>query len=252
MNFYYRDMADGMTDERELNNSLYWLLRIAFYGSCIGEILKAIFGGCAVGAFTLSLCAVSALAELEWCNQNQQSIDEKGKPQVSKNNRDLFMEWINKWLKNRRTCLSYDAKALYAVRCALVHSYGWAEQLIKAEIDGYTLLRRDSAKHCIMLPSKEGGLVYNLNLEDLITDLIFAVDDCMWHLQPQIDERFMNYVRRLIVPKKWDFEGNILVNTELISLDFFDKRLSEYRLRIDSREVLERIVALYGRKNLAG
>jgi len=62
---------DDLEQELELNNNLYWLLRYGFYGAVVGDILKAASGGACVGTFTLCVCGISALAELEWCNKKQ-------------------------------------------------------------------------------------------------------------------------------------------------------------------------------------
>jgi hypothetical protein len=55
MNIEHIAKIDDWEIESALNNNLIWLLKRGFYGTCIGEILKAVRGGSVVGAFTLSL-----------------------------------------------------------------------------------------------------------------------------------------------------------------------------------------------------
>jgi hypothetical protein len=155
----------------------------------------------------------------------------------------LFIAWVKRWLNTVSGSSKYDEDAMYAIRCALVHSYGWAEQMNKASIDSYLLMRRQPNKHCLNInqPDKR---VYCLNLEDLLADLIFAAHNCIWHLAPNHADGFVNYTRNLIAPKKLDIVGNIVVDGAATSLDFFDKRLSELHLEIERADVVDKLQLL--------
>lgn len=241
-------MDEELRQEQYLNNNLYWLLRHAFFGATIGDILRACRGGAHVGAFTLSMCAISAFGELEWCNQNQNFINADGTINASKKERpyekDYFVLWLQRWLNGGRSNDQYDADSTYAIRCALVHSYGWSRALSNASLDGYLLCRREPQKHCHW-ESNGGRPVYWLNLENLIADVIIAADQCIWHLVPSSGDGFMNYVRALIAPKKFNIAGQPVVDTNLISLDFFERRLIESPLKLAKSDLIHKIQESY-------
>lgn len=237
---------EAIEEEQKLNNSLHWLLRTAFYAQVVGDILKAISADAIVGAFTLGMCGITAFAELEHWNKHQESINEDGTLSSSlRDNDKIFTDWVRRWLNKGQLDEPYDSLKVYATRCALVHSYGWANKLKKAEIDGYLLTRDQPAFHCNLKKVNDEKWIYRLNLENFIADLIFAFDDCFQNLIQNKNDGFLNYAKALIVAKRLDAsEQFVIVDRRYISLDWFDNRLKESPLHVTKREIIEKIANL--------
>ncbi len=231
---------------KNLNDDLYWRLRHAYFGAIIGDIFKAIRGGSTMGAFTLSMCSISSFAELWWCNKNQNFVDNDGRNLAKRkhlpDDRDLFIDWAQKWLNGGLIDYIYDTTALYALRCSLAHSYGWSRQLNNAALDGFRFCHRRPEKHRLTDRSQKNGYPsYCLNLENFVADIVFAADNCIENLVPSQTDGFLNYVKALTVPLTLDIEGRVVVDPQKISLDFVDKRLSDHPLRITKEELIDKI-----------
>jgi hypothetical protein len=188
------------------------------------------------------------LAELEWCNENQNfinpdgTLDIKNMPRMEENR--LFKGWVYRWLNEDIADKNYSEAELFAIRCSLVHSYGWSRQMDKASLSQFQLTHRQPENHC-KWRSRDGFNYYWLNFENLAADFLFAADACIEQMKPNINDGFLNYVKALVAPWRFDIEGNRVVNRDRVSLHFVDSRLSSRPLGISKPELLEKIRALY-------
>lgn len=80
------------------------------FSTAIADIYRAIRGGCLMGAFTLSMCAIDAMAYLR-------------DALPSSNPGPNFKTWVADWM----VPLNKDCRpaVTWALRCGLVHTYGY-------------------------------------------------------------------------------------------------------------------------------
>lgn len=130
------------------------VLQKRFADTALSDVLRAVDGGSLVGAVTLSLCVIDYLSYLH--------------PKGS-GNRSSFEKTVGDYLQPIDT--RYLPGSIYALRCALVHTYRESDAMKKAGINGYLLKHRDQAFHL----SGASGLL-QLNVDTFIADVIWATD----------------------------------------------------------------------------
>lgn len=133
------------------------LMKRRFFATAIGDGCRALRGRSLVGTVTLAVCVVDALGHLS------RLVPEGG---IGKN----FVAWADRWIVPLRP--SCDASALYAVRCGLVHTYGLADAMTAAGIDGYTFVHSLPGRHW----TRSHGTVI-LNVESVLAETVVAAAD---------------------------------------------------------------------------
>lgn len=131
------------------------LLKYHFFNTSITDILRAIRGKSFLGAFTLSMCSIDAMAYL----YNDLPNEEIG---------DNFRNWVKKWI----VPINSDCKPdiLYALRCGLVHTYGFAKAMENCGLEGFYYVHNQPNKHW----KQRHANVFVLNLDSHIAELIIA------------------------------------------------------------------------------
>jgi len=107
-------------------------VKLRFFGMAIGDILRAIRGGSLMGAFTLSVCAIDAMAYVRGALP-------------SSRNRANFENWVVDWMVPLNSRCRPDV--LYALRCGLVHTYGYARAMKKCGLVGFEYVHDRPAEH---------------------------------------------------------------------------------------------------------
>lgn len=140
-----------------------------FFDLAVGDILRAIRGGSLMGAFTLSVCAIDAMAYL-------------GCALPRKRNRQNFVKWVDTWMVplNPR-CLP---DVLYALRCGLVHTYGYAEAMGSCGVERFQCVHNRPTEHWRQASS--GACV--LNLDSHVAEVIVAAFTFFDHLSSMCRE----------------------------------------------------------------
>ena len=98
------------------------MVKRCFFDTAIADIFRAIRGGSLMGAFTQSMCAIDAMAYL------RNALPEKG-------SRLNFVKWAEDWIVPLNNNCRPDV--LYALRCGLVHTYGYANAMKKCGMQGF-------------------------------------------------------------------------------------------------------------------
>lgn len=127
------------------------IIKFKFFNYTIGDILRAIKGSSLMGAWILSFCAVDYLAHIACITNNIDDI---------KNN---YIEFIKKYMPE------YDSDKIYAIRCALVHTYGLSRIMSAAQLAGYSFTHKNPERNRLYL-----NKIYHLNLSNFVFDLIKA------------------------------------------------------------------------------
>jgi len=148
-------------------------VKLRFFDMAIGDILRAIRGQSLMGAFTLSMCAIDAMAYLRHAVPGNR-------------NRENFERWVADWMVplNGR-CLP---SILYALRCGLVHTYGYANAMQKCSLVGFRYVHNKPSQHW----AEPSPGYYVLNLDSHVAEVCIAAsrffDDVI--LQAQKDAAF--------------------------------------------------------------
>jgi len=142
-----------------MNSNRYDNFKRLFFATAIADILRAIQGNCLVGAFTLSLCCIDYLMYLE--NLPQQGV----------NHEEDFTNFVDRYL--RMIDQRYDGQRIYALRCALVHTYGRAKAM-EDVIDGFFLIHGNPQYHLQDNDNPIQPNIIRLNLENFVTDVIWS------------------------------------------------------------------------------
>lgn len=108
------------------------LARRLFFHMAIADFFRAIRGGCHMGAFTLSVCAIDAMAYL------RNALPDDG-------TRANFKHWVRRWLVPLNKECNPDV--LYAVRCGLVHTYGLSDAMRECGMTGIRYAHNQPTLH---------------------------------------------------------------------------------------------------------
>jgi hypothetical protein len=130
-------------------------LRKRFFDTAVADVLRAIDGGSLIGANTLSLCVIDYLSYLR---------PKSPTGGVKENYRSILDDYLMK-IDPR-----YDSARIYALRCALVHTYAEAEEMKRAKVKGYQFKHKNPAYH---LSGADG--ILRLNADTFVADVIWAV-----------------------------------------------------------------------------
>ena len=130
-------------------------VKLRFFNMAICDILRAIRGGSLMGAFTLSACAVDAMAYV------QGALPTKG-------NRANFVKWVDDWMTplNGRC----RPEVLYALRCGLVHTYGYSDAMDKCGLLGFRYVHNEPSEHW----GQPFSGYYILNLDSHVAEVCLA------------------------------------------------------------------------------
>lgn len=118
----------------------------------IADFFRAIRGGSFIGAFTQSMCSIDAMAYLY-------------NALPSEKNRKNY----EKWVKDFIVPLNQDCEPqiLYAIRCGLVHTYGYSERMKQVKMKAVQFTHNDPKSHWNQKKPKE----YILNLESHLAEV---------------------------------------------------------------------------------
>lgn len=134
---------------------IFDVIKYSFFDMSIADIFRAIRGGSLLGAFTQSMCSIDAMAYL------YNALPDN-------TNRENYEEWVKVFIVPlNKDC---DPQILYAIRCGLVHTYGYSERMKKVRMRGVQYTHNNPKLHW---NQKEPG-VYILNLESLIAEVTIA------------------------------------------------------------------------------
>lgn len=129
------------------------ILRKRFFDTAVADILRAIDGRSLVGAVTLALCVIDYLAYLR---------------PVCRKTGDNYKAFLEDFLVRFEP--RYNKEWIYALRCALVHTYAQADAMERSEprLDGYLLRHLDPTFH---LSGSDN--ILRLNVESFVTDIVW-------------------------------------------------------------------------------
>ena len=126
-----------------------------FFDMAIADILRAIRGRSLMGAFTLSMCAIDIMAYL------RDVLPGEGTKQN-------FVKWVDDYMVPLNAACRSDV--LYALRCGLVHTYGFADAMEKCGLDAFAFVHSQPRHHWTQ-PTPNG---YVVNLEDHVAEVTVA------------------------------------------------------------------------------
>lgn len=142
-------------------------IKLQLFSYAIGDIFKCIDGEALVATFLQCFCIIDYISYI------RNKLPEKG-------NRDNYMEFIKDLLSK------YNGEQLYAIRCALVHTYGHSETMRKAKLKGYSFTHKNSEKHLIYK-----NFILHLNLSDFASDVVKAAWQYFESLNKIKDEKIL-------------------------------------------------------------
>lgn len=103
-----------------------------FFHMAIADFFRAIRGRSHMGAFTLSLCAIDAMAYL------RDALPDEGSG-------ENFREWVRSWILPLNADCVPDV--LWALRCGLVHTYGFSDAMRKCGIQAVRYAHNEPKLH---------------------------------------------------------------------------------------------------------
>lgn len=126
------------------------MAKMKIFSYVVDNILRTIRGRAYLGAFIQSFCFIDYLATIA---------------RFAKNDRiqDNYIKFVKQYLDK------YDPEKLYAIRCALIHTFGTAKAMISANLNGYMFTHKNPENHL-----KLNRDVYFLNLSNFVFDIIKA------------------------------------------------------------------------------
>lgn len=135
------------------DNDLFPFLKYCFFGTSIRDIYRAIRGASLLGAFTLSVCSVEAMAYLY-------------EPLPGKGTKENFKKWVEDWITRNinKKCLP---DVIYGFRCGLVHTYGYSDALEKCGVEKIIYTHNKPDSHW----EKPEPTCYTVNLESLVAEI---------------------------------------------------------------------------------
>jgi len=159
--------------------------KMKLFGYAIGDIIRATRGNSLMGSFVQCFCFVGYIAE----------IARIIKPGEMAGDKICYKNFIEKYLSQ------YDSGKVYAIRCGLVHTYGYANSMNEAKITGYSFQHKNPENH-----RRYENNVYHLNLSNFIFDIIKATYDFFKELESKSEEDLFDYIQRI--------KATLTVNTE--------------------------------------
>lgn len=138
-------------------------VKYRFFDMAIADIIRAIRGESLMGAFTLSMCAIDAMAYLRDALPSQGSGEN-------------FTHWAEEWMVPLNGSCRPDV--LWALRCGLVHTYGYSRAMEKCGIKGYWYVHDKRTEHW----TRPQPNTYVLNLDSHVAELAvaaFGFFDCL-------------------------------------------------------------------------
>ncbi len=145
---------------------------LCLFDTIIGDIYRAIRGRSLLGAFTLSMCAIDAMAHLG-------NADEQG--------RIKFEHWAETWMCPLNNHI--EPEVLYAIRCGLVHTHGVSERMKKIrEKSGMNFTHNNPDQHW----KRVNNCHYTLNLESHVAEVTIAAVHFFRHLAEEADDGYIN------------------------------------------------------------
>ena len=146
------------------------------FGYAIGDIIRATRGGSLVGAFIQCFCFLGYMSEIAHILK----IGEQARDNV------LYKNFIEKYLPQ------YDNEKLYAIRCALVHTYGYSDSMNKAKLSGYSFQHKNPESHRIYADN-----IYCLNLCNFIFDIIKSTHTFFDEVEGKSEDDLFDYRQRI-------------------------------------------------------
>jgi len=179
-----------------------------FFDMAIGDIMRAIRGRSLMGAFTLSMCAIDAMAYIRT-------------PLPKKRSRENFKKWVEDWMVPLNGNCPPDV--LYALRCGLVHTYGYAEAMRNCGLHAFTYVHDQPQDHW----NQPVANSYVVNLESHVAEVTVAAfkffDDLAFLCAQDstLDRQFAARARSLIVIHMYKAEypgaGKLLVRHQVVT-----------------------------------
>lgn len=166
-----------INDTEEIKNS--------YFGTVLSDILRAIEGGSLMGAFVLSFCSIDYLAQLR----------QRVFPVVGASYGDIYRNHVigSKYLK--RSLKPSIPDYLWAIRCALVHSYGKVDN--KKITPHFT--HNNSQHHLTIKRGRSKKPTVTINLDDLVTDIILDADAFLSEYKSR-EQDLINWYDEIIRP----------------------------------------------------
>lgn len=178
-----------------------------FFDTAVADTLRALDGRALVGATTLSLLVLDYLSELR-----------------GGSGRAGYRSVANDFLASRIN-FKYVPDRLYALRCALVHTYAESNYMQTANLSGYELKHLDPAFH---LSGIDG--VLRLNVESFVTDIAWATRLFFASLPttPADLQRVKANGDKLLIVRLSDSEADKSYKDMHCALKELDKKLPDY------------------------
>jgi len=199
--------------------------KMKLFGYAIGDIIRATRGGSLMGAFVQSFCFVGYLAEIA----NLVKADKKSKDNV------IYENFIEKYLPK------YDAKKIYAIRCALVHTYGYSNSMNGSKLEGYSFTHKNPERHGLCVDN-----IYHLNLSNFIFDIIKSSYCFFNELEQKSEDELFDYIQRIkamltvnngpnvIIPENYGLIDTVLSPMDSIDIDWRLLENNIYQLCLNS------------------
>lgn len=151
-------------------------VRMKFFGYAIGDIIRSTRGGSLMGAFIQCFCFIGYMSEIVSIKNSEKNLK----------NHILYQNFVKKYLSN------YDSKKLYAIRCALVHTYGHAKAMKSAKLSGYSFQHKNPENN-----RKYEDNIYHLNLSNFIFDIVKASYIFFNDLEKKNEDELFDYRQRI-------------------------------------------------------
>ena len=163
-------------------------IKLQLFNCSIGDIFKCIDGKALIAAFLQCFCVIDYVAYI----RNKLSDKKSGE-----NYKEFIKDFLSKY--------NYDDERLYAIRCALVHTYGCSDQMKKAKLEAYSFTHKNPEKNLIYKK-----FILHLNLSNFSCDIVEAVSDYFKSLENSSEkDLFYPIVRGEELIKVFNPEGKI-------------------------------------------
>jgi hypothetical protein len=183
-------------------------VKYRFFDMAVADIIRAIRGKSLMGAFTLSMCAIDAMAYLRNALPSKRSAEN-------------FRKWVEDWMVPLNGNCRPDV--LYALRCGLVHTYGYAEAMQRCGLLGYEYVQNQPQDHW----GQPAANRYVLNLETHVAEVTVAAfkffDDLalLCAQDSTLDEEVGRRAGLLTIIHKYEAEyqgpGRLLVRHQIVT-----------------------------------
>jgi hypothetical protein len=183
-------------------------VKYRFFDMAIADIIRAIRGRSLIGAFTLSMCAIDAMACIRY-RPTKRGYGEN------------FKKWVEDWVVPLNGNCRPDV--LYALRCGLVHTYGYAQAMRKCGVHGFDYVDGQPQHHWDQRVANR----YVLNLESHVAEVTVAAfkffDDLAFLCAEDstLDSEVAGRAGTLIVIHKYEAEypgpGRLLLKHQVVT-----------------------------------